>query len=618
MSAKKKKLTRRSSKKQKNVTKNLILYGILFFILSIILYTFLSPSTWDLERPLSQVITWVQEGEVNKIEVIEDRLLVHTTAGEQFVSRKEPGASLFEILQSAGVDSADVEVEIKGSTLSEGILGFVLEILPIVLMVAFFVFMFRGMRAAGGAGGGGILSFGRSHAKVFDRGKSPLTFKDVAGVDDAKQELEEVVDFLKHPEKFRKLGARIPRGVLLVGPSGVGKTLLAKALAGEANVPFFSVSGSEFMEMLVGVGASRVRDLFATAKKNSPSIIFIDELESIGQHRSGSMLGGHGEREQTLNQILVEMDGFTPNVNVVVLAATNRPDMLDPALIRPGRFDRRVVLDLPDIEGRNAIIKIHMRGKPFEKDVSVDDLASRTVGFSGADLENMLNESAIIAARDGKKKISRKDLDNASLKVKLGPEKRRVRTAKEKEMTAYHEAGHAVVTANIKILDPVQRVSIVSRGMALGFTLTPSVTDRYTETKTRLLGMIASALGGRVAEELVFGEVTTGAANDFEKCTSIARKMVTTFGMSDLGPGVVTPTREQSLFAQSFGQHKTVSEKTASAIDEKVREIVDQQYARAKSILEENRGALDRVARELLEKESLDGEEFKRLLETKG
>ena len=457
------------------------------------------------------------------------------------------------------------------------------------------------------------MSFGRSRAQLFVRGRQTrITFSDVAGVDEAKQELEEVVDFLKNAGKYRALGARIPKGVLLVGPAGTGKTLLARAVAGEANAPFYSMSGSEFMEMLVGVGAARVRDLFETAKKNSPSIIFIDEIESIGRQRGGAMTGGHEEREQTLNQILTEMDGFTPTDNVIVLAATNRPELLDPALTRPGRFDRRVVLDLPDIEGREAIVKIHARGKPFAKDVDFRKIAKRTVGFSGADLENMLNEAAILAAGSGRKQITNSDVEESATKVKLGPEKRRLQSPQEKKMTAYHEGGHAMVSAKLPHTDPVHRVSIVSRGLALGFTETPPLADKYQHTETELLERIATMMGGRAAEEVVFGEFTAGASSDLAQATLLARRMVEELGMSELGP-VSFAAGERAWFGV-MGEAQSWSNEMSSKVDAEVKKILDGAYEVAKKIVLAQRKRLDKVAEALLEKETLDGDEFAKLI----
>ncbi|MGB9706717.1 MAG: ATP-dependent zinc metalloprotease FtsH, partial [Microgenomates group bacterium] len=502
---------------------------------------------------------------------------------------------------------------VRDLPISGSLLDLISTVVPAALMVFFFVYLFRQAKGAQES----IFSFGKSTARLFAKGKQVVTFKDVAGVEEAKKELQEVVDFLKHPEKYRKLGARTPKGVILIGPSGTGKTLLAKAVAGEANVPFFSAAGSEFMEMLVGVGPARIRDLFAQAKKAGRAIIFIDEIDAIGRQRGLGITAGHDEREQTLNQILVEMDGFTPNDNIIVLAATNRGDLLDPALMRPGRFDRRIVLDLPDLEDRKAILAIHARGKPFEKDVNWDDVARSTVGFSGADLENMLNEAAILAARENRKAITMKDINEAALKVKLGPEKKRLQTDEERKMTAYHEAGHAVVSYHLPHMDPVSRVSIISRGLAMGFTLIPPTKERYTETRSHLEETIASLLGGRAAEELVFNEFTAGAASDIDKATQIARKMVVDFGMSRLGPIYLGPQIEESEWGKSWWQPTEISPKMAAKVDEEIKRIVDEGYKRAVEILKKNRRRLDLVARRLLEKETIEGEEFQKLMKKK-
>ncbi|MBM3284144.1 ATP-dependent zinc metalloprotease FtsH, partial [Candidatus Gottesmanbacteria bacterium] len=490
------------------------------------------------QKPLSTLLGDIKNEQVKKIEVIDSKLLATYMDGKIYSSYKEGQDSFYKILADAGVDPKTVEIDVKDTTGGAIWFNLISNILPIVLMVGFFLFLIRQARGAQDT----LFSFGQSRARLFTKDIPKVTFADVAGVDEAKQELSEVVDFLKNPLKYRSLGARTPKGVLLVGPSGTGKTLLARALAGEARVPFFSMAGSEFMEMLVGVGASRVRDLFATAKKSSPAIIFIDEIDAIGRIRSVGVMGAHDEREQPLNQILVEMDGFTPNENVIVVAATNRGDLLDPALLRPGRFDRRVALDLPDMSGRKAILAIHIRGKPVSSNVDWDKVAKRTVGFSGADLENMLNEAAILAARRNKKVIEFEDIEEAATKVKLGPEKKRLQSDLDRKMTAYHEAGHAIVTHELPHMDPVHRISIVSRGMTLGFTLIPPQKDRIHETRTHLLEQITSMLGGRAAEEMIFAEMTTGAANDIDKATSVAREMVEEFGMSELGPINFGPT----------------------------------------------------------------------------
>ena len=581
---------------------------ILLF-LGLIYWAFTTPVSSPQTLPISQVLTLIDEGKVERIEVTGNTLEVTLKSGETTTSQKEPGSSFLEVLAQSGVDPAKVSAGIAvkdGFPWLDILLG---SILPVALLVFFFFFFFR--RAQGNAQD--ILSFGRSRAQLFVRGRQTrITFSDVAGVDEAKQELEEVVDFLKNAGKYRALGARIPKGVLLVGPAGTGKTLLARAVAGEANAPFYSMSGSEFMEMLVGVGAARVRDLFETAKKNSPSIIFIDEIESIGRQRGGAMTGGHEEREQTLNQILTEMDGFTPTDNVIVLAATNRPELLDPALTRPGRFDRRVVLDLPDIEGREAIVKIHARGKPFAKDVDFRKIAKRTVGFSGADLENMLNEAAILAAGSGRKQITNSDVEESATKVKLGPEKRRLQSPQEKKMTAYHEGGHAMVSAKLPHTDPVHRVSIVSRGLALGFTETPPLADKYQHTETELLERIATMMGGRAAEEVVFGEFTAGASSDLAQATLLARRMVEELGMSELGP-VSFAAGERAWFGV-MGEAQSWSNEMSSKVDAEVKKILDGAYEVAKKIVLAQRKRLDKVAEALLEKETLDGDEFAKLI----
>jgi cell division protease FtsH len=482
-------------------------------------------------------------------------------------------------------------------------------VLPIALLFGLIFWFYR--RQSGGPGS--IFSFGQSPAKLFSKDSPKVSFKDVAGVDEAKKELEEVVDFLKNPKKYEAVGARTPKGVLLVGPSGTGKTLLAKAVAGEAGVPFFSMAGSEFMEMLVGVGASRARDLFATAKKAKPAIIFIDEIDAIGRTRSVGTMGGHDEREQTLNQILIEMDGFEPNESVIVIAATNRGDLLDPALLRPGRFDRRVVLDLADMEGRKQILDVHKKNKPFEDNVNWEKVARRTVGFSGADLENMLNEAAILAARQNKTKISMDDLEEAATKVKMGPQKKRLQSDLDKKMTAYHETGHAIVTHELPNMDPVHRISIVSRGMSLGHTLIPPTADRLHETKAHLTQQIAAMLGGRAAEELVFEDISTGASSDISTATQIAREMVMEYGMSSLGP-INFDNEMKTAMGRFYTEPIKLSEAMLTKIDGEVKQIIDDGLKLAVSILKKNRKLLDEVSKRLIEIETMDGEEFERLM----
>ena len=582
--------------------KNLILYG---FILLFTLFLFIS-ATQPLEQvktvPLSQIISDVKGGKVTEIVVLDNKLTIKKEK-ETIQTFKEPGANVYQLFKDAGVSLDKTKVNIKDETGLNAWINIATSILPIILMVAFFYFIFRQARGAQE----NIFSFGQSRAKLFSKDTPHITFADVAGVDEAKQELSEIVDFLKNPGKYKAMGARTPKGVLMIGPSGTGKTLLARATAGEAKVPFFSIAGSEFMEMLVGVGASRVRDLFGTAKKNQPAIMFIDEVDAIGRQRGVGIMGGHDEREQTLNQILVEMDGFAPTEQLVVIAATNRPDVLDPALVRPGRFDRRVALDMPDIVGRKAILGIHARGKPFEKTVDWEKTARRTVGFSGADLENMLNEAAILAARLEKKAIDMSDLEEAATKVKLGPEKKRLQTDEDRKMTAYHEAGHALVSWEMPHMDPIHRISIVSRGLSLGHTMMEP-TEHVHETKTRLIEQISVLLGGRAAESLIFSEMTTGASDDIAKATEVARTMVVEFGMSDLGP-INLDGEKKRYFEQS-----TVSQEMAAKIDEQVKRITDVAYKRAALILVKLRKKLDLLADELLIKETIESEEFFKLM----
>ena len=562
------------------------------------------------EVPISQVINGVKDEKVKKIILEGDEVTAELKEGnEKLFSRKESGESIYKILESSGVDPKNITIEVKDLSIKQAWVGILSAILPILLLVGLMFLLFRNAREAGQ----GIFSFAQSKARLFTKDQPQIKFADVAGAEEAKRELSEVVEFLKTPEKFKALGAKIPKGVLVVGPAGVGKTLLAKAVAGEAGVPFFSIAGSEFMEMLVGVGAARVRDMFAQAKKNSPSIIFIDEIESIGRQRGMGFSGGHDEREQTLNQILVEMDGFNLNEHVIVIGATNRPDLLDVALIRPGRFDRRVVLGFPDLEDRKAIIGLHMKGKPFTGDVSIERLARRTVGFSGADLANMLNEAAILAAREGKKAIDNKDLEEAATKEKLGPQRKRVQSKYDRELAAYHEAGHAIVGHFLPNVDPVHRISIVSRGMSGGHTLFPPTEDRSNESKSRLLEQITAALGGQASEELIFKDVSTGAASDIEVATNIARAMVTQYGMSSLGPINVNPKAMFGIW-RGMEEGSDLSPKLHDAVDSEIRKIMDNGFKQAQALLKKHKLKLDKVAKELLEKETLESDEFEKLV----
>lgn len=563
------------------------------------------------KETVSQMMGDIKEGKVEKVSVEGSKMLVTYKDSSVKISTKEDTESFSDLLKNYEIDPGTVNYEILDQSLTKTIIDIAGTVLPILLMVGFFYFIMK----AQSRGAQDIFSFGRSKAKMFAKGKQNVTFKDVAGVDDAKKELEELVDFLKNPLKYRKIGARTPKGALLVGPSGVGKTLLAKAVAGEAGVPFFSMAGSEFMEMLVGVGASRARDLFAQAKASAPSIIFIDEIDAIGRQRGRGMMGGHDEREQTLNQILVEMDGFTPNDNVIVIAATNRGDLLDPALLRPGRFDRRVVLDMPDKDGRLAILKIHSKGKKFDKNVTWTRVADRTIGFSGADLENMLNEAAIGAARAGKNEITMEDIEESSTKVKLGPAKKRLQSEEDKKITAYHEAGHALVTHFLKKTDPVHQISIVARGMSLGHTLIPPAADRTHETKSRLLEQIAAMLGGRAAEETVFNEMTSGAASDIAQATKIAKAMVVEFGMSDIGPINFGPDMGLGDFGQmEWYEGAQNSPAFMEKIDTETKKFLDHGMKEATKIIKAKRKLLDKVSDALLKNETLDRDDFEKIV----
>jgi len=592
--------------------KDLILYGVVGILIILTVVSFVGSGPHLEKKAISEVLADVKAGKVEKISVSENNLTVKYKDGKEVESQKDPNQDLNRTLFSKdelGLEPGSIVLDHKDDISKNFWVNTFLQFGPIVLFFLLLFWLYRRQMQ----GANSIFSFGQSPAKLYNKDMPKITFKDVAGVDEAKKELEEIVDFLKNPKKYAALGARTPKGVLLVGPSGTGKTLLAKAVAGEAGVPFFSMAGSEFMEMLVGVGASRARDLFATAKKSKPAIIFIDEIDAIGRTRSVGAIGGHDEREQTLNQILIEMDGFEPNEQVIVMAATNRGDLLDSALLRPGRFDRRVVLDLPDKEGRLAILEVHKKNKPFEENVDWHKVAMRTVGFSGADLENMLNEAAIEAARHDRTKIAMIDLEEAATKVKLGPQKKRMQSELDKKMTAYHEAGHAIVTHELPNMDPVHRISIVSRGMSLGHTLIPPAADRLHETKSHLVEQIAAMLGGRAAEQMIFSEMTTGAASDIQQATSIAREMVLEFGMSDLGPINLGP-EPQNYMGRMFMESQNISQEMAAKIDREVKKFIDTGYKLAAAILEKNKKLLDKVAMALLSKETLEGEEFERLM----
>lgn len=581
------------------------LYLIIIVFLATLFYSFLNFSSEKPEKiDLSRLVEEIKNDEVEKIKVEGNKLTIDLKNGQTQEAIKEEDTSLIDY----GISPDKVNIDVVDTQSSAVWLSLLSWILP-VLLIGGFIFLL--MRQAQGANTR-ALSFGRSSARVFGMGQTRVTFSDVAGLEEPKQELVEVVQFLKDPGKFRKLGAEIPKGVLLLGPPGCGKTLLAKAVAGEAGVPFFSISGSEFVEMFVGVGASRVRDLFNKAKKNAPAIIFVDEIDAVGRQRGAGLGGSHDEREQTLNQILVEMDGFETDTNVIIMAATNRPDVLDPALLRPGRFDRRVTLDLPDKKERAQILKLHAQEKPLDSSVILEDIAAQTAGFSGADLKNLLNEAAILAARENKKTITSRDTSEAIEKVLLGPERKsRILSAREKEIAAYHESGHALVAKILPYCDPVHKVSIISRGMALGYTWNLPVEDRHIHSKTKFEQDLASILGGRAAEKLIFSELTTGAENDLRKATKIARKMIKEFGMSEkLGPVTFGQKEELVFLGRELGEQKDYSEKTAAEIDEEVARIVRVAEEKARKILEEKRDLLDKIAKRLVKEETIESKNF--------
>ena len=595
--------------------RNGFIYLLIVVAVIAILFTLFSDVSGSREVPIDEVISMAKRGQIETIEVHGDGLTIITTRQETLTSRKEPGSSVVEMLQNSGVDpvASNMNILVKGSSGLGSLFGILLNFLPLVFFGAVLLFMMR--QAQGNSNQ--TFSFGRSRARMLVGNQPNVSFADVAGADEAKEELEEVVEFLKYPDRFLTLGARIPRGVLLVGSPGTGKTLLARAVSGEAGVPFFSISGSEFVEMFVGVGASRVRDLFDQAKRNAPCIVFIDEIDAVGRHRGAGLGGGHDEREQTLNQILVEMDGFDTSSNVIVLASTNRPDILDPALLRPGRFDRRVTLDLPDVKGRAAILEVHSKGKPLAEDVNLQSISKLTTGFSGADLNNLVNEAAILAARRSKTEISASEFAESVDRVMLGPVRRsRVSTEHEREITAYHEAGHAVVGHLMAHADPVAKVTILSRGATGGHTRSLPEEDRRYWTLNQFKDMMAMAMGGRVAEQAQFGEgeITTGASNDLENATNMARTMVTRYGMSEkLGPRTFGKREEMVFLGREISEQRDYSDKVAETIDDEVYLLVGEAYQRAKEVLTGNKAKFVELAKYLLEHETADGDVIKSL-----
>ena len=599
--------------------KNLSTLILLFLLISGIIILYQAPTAKPAEISLSELVSQINQDQVKEISVKNNELAIELKDGKKEVASKESESSLSETFNNYGIDKEKLKGVTLNITEDSGFSFWAVAILPFLLpfllIAAFIWFMMRQAQR----GNSQALSFGMSRARMLDPKdkKKRIMFADVAGATEAKMELEEVVEFLKHPKKFLNMGAKIPKGVLLLGPPGTGKTLMAKAVAGEAGVPFFNISGSEFVEMFVGVGASRVRDLFKQAKKNAPAIVFIDEIDAVGRHRGAGLGGGHDEREQTLNQILVEMDGFETDTSVIVIASTNRPDVLDPALLRPGRFDRRVTMDLPDINEREQILAIHVKNKPIEEAVRMRTLAERTPGFSGADLANLVNEAAILATRRNKKTIGMEELTQSIEKVILGPERRsRVINKKEKEIVAYHEGGHALVGASLPNADPVHKVSIISRGHAGGYTLAVPDEDKSLHSFKYFIDELAVFLGGYASEKLVFGDITTGPSNDLERATAMARNMVTRYGMSRLGARTFGKKEELVFLGREMHEERNYSEKTAQDIDAEVTALIDDAFKRATGILTEKRATLDLIANTLLEKETLEKDEFAALVAT--
>ena len=586
-----------------NMFKNLAIWMVIGLVLMTVFNQFSTRQVTRNSIEYSQFLDEVRQGHISKV-LIEGRTLKGTTTeGKQITSYAPPDLWMVSDLLKNGV-----KIEAKPEEEPSFLMNIFVSWFPMLLLIGVWVFFMRQMQ---GGGKGGAFSFGKSRARMTDEAQNTVTFADVAGCDEAKEEVQELVDFLRDPSKFQKLGGHVPKGVLMVGNPGTGKTLLARAIAGEAKVAFFSISGSDFVEMFVGVGAARVRDMFENAKKHAPCIIFIDEIDAVGRHRGAGLGGGNDEREQTLNQMLVEMDGFEGHAGIIVIAATNRPDILDPALLRPGRFDRQVVVPLPDIRGREEILKVHMRKVPIAADVRADIIARGTPGFSGADLANLVNESALFAARGNKRLVDMEDFEKAKDKIMMGAERRSmVMSEEEKRNTAYHESGHAVIAKLMPKSDPVHKVTIIPRGRALGLTMQLPEQDRYAYDRTYLMSRIAVLFGGRIAEELFMDQMTTGASNDFERATAMARDMVTRYGMSDLGVMVYGENEGEVFLGRSVTQHKNVSEATMQKVDAEIRRIVDEQYALARKLLEENRDKVEAMTQALLEWETIDAEQI--------
>lgn len=587
--------------------RNVSFYLLIIIIAISIIDYYSSRTTTKQEISYTQFLQQIEEQKVEKVTIVENTIRGKLKDGTEFTTITPNDPTLINTLREK-----NVEIKAEQPPQPPWWTTIFSSVLPMLLLIGVWFFIMQQTQG----GGNRVMSFGKSRAKLHSEDKSKVTFKDVAGADEAKQELEEVVEFLKHPKKFNDLGARIPKGVLLFGPPGTGKTLLARAIAGEAGVPFFSISGSDFVEMFVGVGASRVRDLFEQAKKNAPCIVFIDEIDAVGRQRGAGLGGGHDEREQTLNQLLVEMDGFGVNEGIIIIAATNRPDILDPALLRPGRFDRQIVVDKPDVKGRFEILKVHTKGKPIAKDANLEVLARRTPGFTGADLSNLVNEAALLAARRNKRRIDMPELEESVERVVAGPERKsKVISDKEKRLTAYHEAGHALIGMLLTHTDPVHKVSIIPRGRAGGYTLMLPKEDRYYATRSELLDQLKTFLGGRVAEAVVLGEISTGAQNDLERATEVVRKMICEYGMSDvLGPITFGRRQEQVFLGRDISRDRNYSEEVAYSIDKEVRRLIEDAYEKVEQMLKENLDKLHVIAQALIERETLEAEELEQLL----
>ena len=596
--------------------RNGFIYLLIVVAVLAIFFTLFSDVGGSQEIPIGTAVEMIKKGEVEMVEVRGDRISLYTTRQETFTSRMEQYAVFVDLLQSFDVDPQMTEIHVKGSSGLGSFFGLILNFLPLIFFGAVLLFMMR--QAQGNTNQ--TFSFGRSKARMLVGNQPNVTFDDVAGAEEPKEELQEVVEFLQFPERFESLGARVPRGVLLVGPPGTGKTLLARAVAGEAAVPFFSISGSEFVEMFVGVGASRVRDLFDQAKRNTPCIVFIDEIDAVGRHRGAGLGGGHDEREQTLNQILVEMDGFETGSNVIILASTNRPDILDPALLRPGRFDRRVTLDNPDVKGREAILKVHVQGKPLAAEIDLTAIAKQTPGFSGADLANLVNEAAILAARERRKSVEHQDFAESIDRVIAGPaRKSRVITDRDKEVTAYHEAGHALVGHLLPSAEPVAKISIVSRGQMGGYTKSIPDEESYYMTLKQARARLATLMGGRAAEETVFGEeeITTGAGNDIEQATQLARTIITRYGMSEkLGPRTFGKREELVFLGREISEQADYSDRIAEEIDDEVHGLINSAYQTAKNLVADNKNKLSQIAKYLIDNETVEGDDLTNLFDT--